>query len=334
LILMKETQDIAFANLTNYLTADYMDLYIATSMRNDGDFISVNDFVNSLMEHPDIKELNLRYFNPTQSWIEDRIAKGLIEALMLKRASITIYMAQKSDTFGKDSEASVALGQGKPVIVYVPKLTIPEIKFDSSILSKMSESELLDQLDEDTDEYEGYDSQALLSAVIKKKLDTATDEAIMSAVETCWAEFDLESEAIRIDNDSEKKEFRTLIKSLKGKSELSVSKALLKNLRDILLPVTVNYEKRANIFMEIHPLALQVILSTGVLNGILVARSLNSCAKLLRNLLENKMDLELKSDGNNYKLIETSTGSVIRVISKNVLLSHSFEQFYQYGEAE
>ena len=65
--------------------------------------------------------LNLRYFNPTQSWIDDRIAKGLVEALMLRRATVTIYMAQKTDTFGKDSEASVALGQGRPVIVYVPK---------------------------------------------------------------------------------------------------------------------------------------------------------------------------------------------------------------------
>lgn len=330
IILMNQTQDIAFANLTNYLTADYMDLYIATSMRNEGDFISVNDFVNHLMEYPTIKKLNLRYFNPTQSWIEDRIAKGLIEALMLKRASITIYMAQKSDTFGKDSEASVALGQGKPVIVYVPKLSIPEINLDSSVLSQMNESQLIDQLTENSEEYEGYDYQALLSAVIKKYLDDASDETIMSTIKRYWAEFDLESEILRIENDDIKKEFRDLIKALKSNSDIIASDDLIQNLRNILLPVTVNYEKRAKIFMEVHPLALQVILSTGVLNGILVARSLESCANLLESLLKNKMDLELRSDENNYKLLEASTSSVIRVISKNTLLSHSFEQFYQY----
>jgi transcriptional regulator with XRE-family HTH domain len=92
---------------------------IATSMRNEADFISVNHFVINLFERTDIRQYKLRYFNPTQSWIEDRVAKGLVEALMLKRANVCVYMAQKEDTFGKDSEASVSLGQGKPVIVYV-----------------------------------------------------------------------------------------------------------------------------------------------------------------------------------------------------------------------
>jgi transcriptional regulator with XRE-family HTH domain len=122
---MQETQDIALRNLGQYLSADHLDIYVATSMRSDADFVSVNQFVKGLFAHPKIRSLKLRYFNPTQSWIDDRIAKGLVEALMLRRASLTIYMAQKSDTFGKDSEASVALGQGKPVIVYVPKLALP-----------------------------------------------------------------------------------------------------------------------------------------------------------------------------------------------------------------
>ena len=97
-------------NLASYLSADYLDLYVATSMRSDADYVSVDQFVKTLFVNDLIRPLKLRYFNPTQSWIEDRIAKGLVEALMLKRAAVTIYMAQKSDTFGKDSEASVALG--------------------------------------------------------------------------------------------------------------------------------------------------------------------------------------------------------------------------------
>lgn len=120
---MKETQKSGLRNLARYLSADFMDVYVATSMRTDADFASVNTFVKRLFRHEDIHPLKLRYFNPTQSWIEERVAKGLVEALMLKRAQFTIYLAQKADSFGKDSEASVALGQGKPVIVYVPRLS-------------------------------------------------------------------------------------------------------------------------------------------------------------------------------------------------------------------
>jgi hypothetical protein len=124
---MVDTQAMAMRNLARYLAADHLDVYVATSMRSDADFVSVNNFCVELFMHPSVEPLRLRHFNPTQSWIEDRVAKGLVEALMLKRSSMTLYMAQKSDTFGKDSEASVALGQGKPVIVYVPRLFVEEL---------------------------------------------------------------------------------------------------------------------------------------------------------------------------------------------------------------
>jgi hypothetical protein len=41
---------------------------------------------------------------------------------MLKRAKCTIYLAQESETLGKDSELATTLVQGKPVIAYVPRL--------------------------------------------------------------------------------------------------------------------------------------------------------------------------------------------------------------------
>ena len=52
-------------------------------------------------------------------YCEDRIDKGLSEALMLKRAKCTLFLAQESDTLGKDSELASTLAQGKPVIAYV-----------------------------------------------------------------------------------------------------------------------------------------------------------------------------------------------------------------------
>src|SRR2546430_5906662 len=138
-------------------------------MRSDADFVSVNHFVRGLFSHDKIRPLKLRHFNPTQSWIEDRIAKGLVEALMLRRAGVTIYMAQKSDTFGKDSEASVALGQGKPVIVYVPKLAFGEsaAAIDTEKLFQKSRAELIGMLDSNDrqDIDEGVDEQALVSRI-------------------------------------------------------------------------------------------------------------------------------------------------------------------------
>src|SRR6202035_3394250 len=69
-----------------------------------------------------VRKLKLRYFDPTQSQCSYRIDKGLVEALMLKRARCTVYMVQESDTMGKDSELASTLAQGKPVIAYVPRI--------------------------------------------------------------------------------------------------------------------------------------------------------------------------------------------------------------------
>src|ERR1035437_5855288 len=46
---------------------------------------------------------------------------------MLKRAKCTLYLAQESDTLGKDSELASTLAQGKPVIAYVPSPSNVEI---------------------------------------------------------------------------------------------------------------------------------------------------------------------------------------------------------------
>ena len=180
---MGETQHSAQRNLAQCLSADYMDVYVATSMRTDADFVSVNQFVRALFAEDLVRLLNLRYFNPTQSWIDDRIAKGLVEALMLRRATVTIYMAQKTDTFGKDSEASVALGQGRPVIVYVPKLIVENVDIDTENLFRNSRAELVallkkedETLAEDIDE--SIDEEALVSRVLTTRLQAASEDQI------------------------------------------------------------------------------------------------------------------------------------------------------------
>jgi len=47
--------------------------------------------------------------------------QGLGGSAMLKRAQCTLYFAQESTRYGKDSELASTLAQGKPVIAYVPE---------------------------------------------------------------------------------------------------------------------------------------------------------------------------------------------------------------------
>ncbi len=103
-----------------YLSSDHLDVYVATSMRERHEFVAINRLASEIFGHELLQPLKLRWFDPTQAYCADRIDKGLSEALMLRRAACTIYLAQESDTLGKDSELASTLAQGKPVIAYLP----------------------------------------------------------------------------------------------------------------------------------------------------------------------------------------------------------------------
>jgi hypothetical protein len=108
-------------NTQRYLAADQIDVYVATTMRDAADYQAQRDFIREVFGHPDVRDLNLRFFDPTLSYVESRIEKGLVESLMIKRAKVTIYSAGEKDSLGKDSELASTLAQGKPVIVFVPE---------------------------------------------------------------------------------------------------------------------------------------------------------------------------------------------------------------------
>ena len=119
---LEDTRKRAKKNTDIYLTWDYMDVYIATSMREKWEYEKAFDFARKVFSKDGpLGDLNLRFFDPTQSYCPGRIDKGLIEGLMLKRAKCTVYLAQETDTLGKDSELASTLAQGKPVIAYVPE---------------------------------------------------------------------------------------------------------------------------------------------------------------------------------------------------------------------
>lgn len=152
--LQRERQqyiEIGESNQIVYLSSDHLDVYVATSMRLKHEFLYVNKVVNQIFNHKSLKKLNLRYFDPTQAYCKNRIDKGLSEALMLKTALCTIYLAQESETFGKDSELASTLAQGKAVIAFVPhgdKIFVDELISDlMRINSEKTEKEIIiDQL--------------------------------------------------------------------------------------------------------------------------------------------------------------------------------------------
>ena len=114
-------RSIGEKNQIAYSASDHLDVYVATSMRKSHEFLSISKIVNQIFESKELTDIKLRWFDPTQAFCKDRIDKGLSEALMLKRAACTLYLAQESDTLGKDSELASTLAQGKPVIAYVPE---------------------------------------------------------------------------------------------------------------------------------------------------------------------------------------------------------------------
>jgi hypothetical protein len=250
-------------------------------------------------------------------------------------------LAQKGDSFGKDSEASVALGQGKPVIVYVPKLVLDdERETDMEVLGRRGRNELVDIIREegdpdDADIDDAIDDESLLGRILTRRLEQATDHQITGAISRHWADFDLHSEAERIKdsdkgNANEKREtYREWLDHIiDNREEIPIPAEIKDDVVGILVATALQFERRAKLFREIHPLALQVILSSGVLNGILVVRSVEQCARILRALLENTLDLDYNYDAMNYKLVERITGSTVRVISRHRLLRNAFEAFY------
>lgn len=267
-----------------YLASDHMDVYVATSMRDKHEYFIVNRISDKVFADKRLVDLRLRYFDPTQAYCSDRIDKGLAEALMLKRAKCTLYLAQESDTLGKDSELASTLAQGKPVVAFVPRIESKnDIQWLIGAARKM---------------YPGRQLEALMRQQFR-----------LFAPDLAWS-------------DDWVKEW---IREPKSKSVAEVEDRLFDIVRS-------HYDKRANLFKEIHPLGIQVNLDTGVANGVLVARTTAECSELIYRIVTNQLEFEIKPkivDGQRYLLLcESTSGSVFRVVSGDRLLTNAFWNFY------
>jgi hypothetical protein len=114
-----KARESALKNTSLYLSlVNDLDVYVATSMRTRKDFREMADSCDSIFKNPKLKDLHLRYFDPTISAAEGHEDKGLIECLMVKCAKVLVYCAGDRDSYGKDAEAAMALSLGKHVIFY------------------------------------------------------------------------------------------------------------------------------------------------------------------------------------------------------------------------
>jgi hypothetical protein len=266
-----------------YLCSDHLDVYVATSMRARHEFVMVNDLTREIFSHQKLSKLNLRWFDPTQAYCTDRLDKGLAEALMLKRARCTVYLAQEIDTLGKDSELASTLAQGKVVIAFVPK-------GDGSYLGK------------------------LLERLRRIYPDKSEREIVLDQMRLFWPDAAWEDKEVRgwLNN-------RETFDLRKAKSTLAAK------LKD-------HCDRRAATLKETHPLGIQVNLETGVANGVLVVRTADECAELIRRVLLRELEFQIDSrtsDGNQYWLLrETISGCVYRVMTGDRFLTNAFWNFY------
>ncbi len=270
-------------NQVAYLASDHLDVYIATSMRLRHEYLSISQVINQVFESEYLQRLNLRWFDPTQAYCNERIDKGLSEALMLKRAFCTLYLAQESETLGKDSELASTLAQGKPVIAYVP---VGDREFVDRLLKNLSL----------------YNDKTEKELILEQLQIYAPELAWKSAEVRGWLNNPEETDVLEI-----KDKLYSFVASF--------------------------YDKKASILKNDHPLGIQVNLTSGVANGVLVARTIKECQDLIYNIVLNSLDFNVvRSEGKhpdeNVYLKEKITDSIFRLKTSDQLLSNSFWNFY------
>jgi hypothetical protein len=295
---LKETRIQGWLNTSHYLASDCMDVYVATSMREQWEFEDVHNVVEEVFTNKVIRPLKLRYFDPTQSFLDNRVDKGLVEALMLKRAVCTVYMVQETDTFGKDSELATTLAQGKPVVAFVPQIDLGEF-------SKTAYQRPL-----------SYLRKRLLQLAAEDKLSLKAMGEVYNFVQKI-------------------SDFQPLFQIIGDEEQAYVADSKLEGEKKRMCEVLAEGEQklsnsRAETLQRRHPLSLQVELQSGVANGVLVVRSEKDVAQLLADLLTNGCDFRFdrKREAGVTALIESISDSPFRVITDNPTVTNSFWSRY------
>jgi hypothetical protein len=267
------------ANHEAYLAGDHLDVYVATSMRERHEYLAVNRLASAIFSHQELKELKLRWFDPTQAYCKDRIDKGLSEALMLRRAKCTIYLAQETDTLGKDSELASTLAQGKSVIAYVPAV---EPGYAAQLIGYLREA---------------YPDRSSVELMLEQLQIFDQPSAWRDSIVRKW-----------LDDPH-------------GAEPVAVEQRLQKAIR-------AHYDRRYNTLRETHPLGIQVNLASGVANGVLVVRSVDACAKLIRSIVTRTLQFYIREEEGATVLRERISDCVFRLATRDLMLTNAFWNFY------
>jgi hypothetical protein len=295
---------LGIANTVAYLAANSIDIYVATSMRQRWEFEATAALIDDVMGRIEREIPGLTHFDPTLSFTRDRIDKGLIEGLMLHRASVTIYMAQELDTLGKDSELAATLARGNTVIAYVEQAT------DDQLRGRMVNAPLAYLRTRALQHLADERISAADAATVFRALDPEGSLATRSGF-YLLARKDLAEAKVR-------EELRPVVAAL--------ARAEAKFLR-----------QRADGLQKAHPLALQIDQATGVANGVLVARTPEQCARLVVGAITNALEFDIIEGASPIAsepaaatlLIERSTQCPFRVVTNDETLTNAFWTFYK-----
>ncbi len=95
-----------------------------------------------------------------------------------------------------------------------------------------------------------------------------------------------------------------------------------------------NFDKRAAVLKNVHPLSFQVHLESGVANGVLVVRTVQECSEVLYNLLTNKLNFTIEFNEKEKCTIlrEKVSQSAFRAVTEYEKLANSFWNFYLISE--
>jgi hypothetical protein len=293
-------------NSRAYMAMHDLDVYVATSMREPLQFTSNWAFVQRLFHEGELADWGIRYFDPTQSYLSDRIQKGLLECLMIKRARVTVYNAQEEDTFGKDAEAGVTLAQRKPVIIYVARLFERDLHAIYNAIDRGVHLDLEPFVDELIDQKliapAERDSLLVPSSTKRNAIAAVINSHATSVLRTLGKEL-IAMELIREGYDA----------SRHGDEPL-----------DFAVKQILKLESRAATFRDSHPLSLQTSPIDGVARGVIVTRAVAETAKVLKCIFLGNLSYEIHDAELNWLLVDGITRSPVRVVTKDPLLTTAF----------
>ena len=319
---IEKVREMGRRNTYAYLSTSDIDIYFATSMRKGLDFVSNARFLEEVIGTLKEGRLNLLYFDPTQSYLDDRIQKGLIESIMIKRCKIVVYNAQEQETFGKDAEAGIGLAHQKSVIIYVPRILPSHAKL----------KEFYDILDT-----VGYEKEPLGKALKDKGYLSEEQYYKFKAEET------EKGEAIKMILGKSRKLndiFQQEISNDDLKGELSskgydpTEPEIKEDVKKFSFEKMLEFETRALLFKDLHPLSFQVSPMDGIARGVFVTRTPIETARLIKEILLKSLEYKIKIIGEeedmpNYLLRDKITNSPIRALPKDISLKIALSKLYE-----